>query len=115
MITHEEFEAFILSLPDVWLDNAFDKKALAYKYGPESEGKIVAVVSLGSQPLRISLKCDPQLAEILRERYETVLPGENLNKNHWNTIICSGQLPDSEIFDFTRHSYLLVSGKSKVE
>jgi predicted DNA-binding protein (MmcQ/YjbR family) len=57
------------------------------------------------------LKCDPQLAELLREKYETVLPGYHLNKKHWNTIVCTGQVSDDEILDFTRLSYQLVGGK----
>ena len=61
------------------------------------------------KPLRVSLKCDPQLAEILREKYETVVPGYHLNKKHWNTIICSGQLSDDEIKDLARLSYDLVA------
>jgi predicted DNA-binding protein (MmcQ/YjbR family) len=45
----------------------------------------------------------------LREKYETVLPGYHLNKKHWNTIICSGQLGDEEVFDLARLSYQLVA------
>lgn len=70
----------------------------------------MAIVSEGSQPLRISLKCEPKLAEHLREKYESVLPGYHLNKKHWNTIICTGQLTDEEILDLARLSYQLVGG-----
>lgn len=115
MITYKEFHEYITTLGGIWLDKEFGENALVYKYGTQPEGEIVAIVAEGSDPLRVSLKCDPQLAVILRERYETVLPGFNLNKKHWNTIICSGQLPDSEVIDLVRHSYLLVSGKPKVE
>ena len=67
-----------------------------------------ALIADGSKPLRLSLKCDPQLAETLREKYETVVPGYHLSKKHWNTIICSGQLSDQEIFDLANLSYQLV-------
>lgn len=107
-MTHQAFEKFILGLPGVWLDYPFGEGTAVYKYG-KPEGKIVALVQEDSKPLRVSLKCDPLLAQNLRERYETVLPGYHLNKKHWNTIICSGQLSDDEIFDLARHSYLLVS------
>jgi predicted DNA-binding protein (MmcQ/YjbR family) len=107
-MTHKEFEDYILQLPKVWLDYPFDESTAVYKYGDKPEGKIVAIVAEGIDPLRVSLKCDPKLAEHLREKYETVLPGYHLNKKHWNTIICSGQLPDEEIFDLARHSYELV-------
>jgi len=46
---------------------------------------------------------------LLREKYETVLPGQKLNQKKWNTIILSGQLSDDEIFDLIRHSYNLAT------
>ncbi len=107
-MTHKEFEDFILQFADVWLDYPFGEGTAVYKYGEKPEGKIVAIVAEESKPLRVSLKCDPQLAVNLREKYETVLPGYHLNKKHWNTIICSGQLSDDEIFDLARLSYNLV-------
>lgn len=110
-MTHKEFEKFILSLRDVFLDYPFGEDTAVYKFGSAPEGKIVAIVAENSKPLRVSLKCDPKLAELLREKYETVLPGYHLNKRHWNTIICSGQLTDDEIFDLARLSYQLVGGE----
>ena len=111
-MTHKEFEAYILGLPGVWLDYPFGEGTAVYKYGKDNDGagKIVALVQEGSKPLRLSLKCDPLLAQNLREKYETVLPGYHLNKKYWNTIICSGQLSDDEIFDLARLSYELVTG-----
>lgn len=113
-MTHKEFEDYILQFANVWLDYPFGEGTAVYKYGEKPEGKIVAIVQEGSKPLRVSLKCDPQLATNLREKYETVLPGYHLNKKHWNTIICSGQLSDEEVFDLTRLSYRLVSGEQVV-
>ena len=109
-MTHEQFEQFILSLPGVWLDYPFGEGAAVYKFGKENDGagKMLALVQEDSKPLRVSLKCDPLLAQNLREKYETVLAGYHLNKKHWNTIICSGQLTDDEIFDLARLSYELV-------
>lgn len=108
----QQFEDYIFTLSKIWLDYPFGEGMAVYKYGTQPEGKIVAIVAEKSDPLRISLKCDPQLAEMLRERYESVLPGYHLNKKHWNTIICSGQLSYDEIFDLTRHSYELVNKNS---
>ncbi len=113
-MTHKEFEEYILQFTNVWLDYPFGEGTAVYKYGDEPDGKIVAIVAEGSSPLRVSLKCDPQLAVNLREKYETVLPGYHLNKKHWNTIICSGQLGSDEIFDLARLSYRLVSGEQVV-
>lgn len=109
-MTQKEFDTFIMAFTDVWLDYPFGEGTAVYKYG-KPEGKIVAIVAEGSSPLRVSLKCDPGLARTLRERYETVLPGQNLNKKYWNTIICSGQLNNDEVFDLARLSYRLATGE----
>lgn len=111
MMTHAQIEEIITSLPDTVLDYPFGEDVAVYKLG-SSTGKMFALVQEGSNPVRLSLKCDPQLAEILREKYETVLPGYHLNKKHWNTIICTGQVPLEEIKDFVRHSYELVKAGS---
>lgn len=110
-MTHKEFDEYFLSFPNTWLDFPFGEGTSVYKVGHKEtgEGKLFAIIADGSQPLRVSLKCDPQLAEILREKYETVVPGYHLNKKHWNTIICSGQLGDDEIKDLARLSYDLVA------
>ncbi len=109
-MTHKQFEDYFLSLPDTWLDYPFGEGVAVYKIGQKSDGKgkMFAIVSEKSKPLQVSLKCDPVLAVNLREKYETVLPGYHLNKKHWNTIICTGQVPDNELIDFARHSYELV-------
>lgn len=108
---HKIVEEMIFALPNVWLDYPFGEDAAVYKIGDKDkgEGKMFAIIAEGSEPVRLSLKCDPQLAELLREKYETVLPGYHLNKKHWNTIICSGQVPLDELKDLIRHSYELVT------
>jgi predicted DNA-binding protein (MmcQ/YjbR family) len=110
-MTHKELEDYLLGFSNTWLDFPFGEGTSVYKVGNKStgEGKLFAIIADGSTPLRVSLKCDPQLAENLREKYESVLPGYHLNKKHWNTIICSGQLDDEEIKDLARLSYRLVT------
>ena len=105
MLSHKEIEEYMLGMPNARLDYPFGKDAAVYKAGE----KMFAIISEGSNPVRISLKCDPLLAQTLRDKYETVLPGYHLNKKHWNTIICSGQLSREEVFDLIRHSYRLVT------
>lgn len=111
-MTHKELEEYLLGFSNTWLDYPFGEDTAVYKIGHKEtgEGKIYALIAQGSKPLRVSLKCDPNLAETLRAKYETVVPGYHLNKKHWNTIICSGQLDDEEIKDLVRLSYNLVSG-----
>jgi len=106
MLTHKQLEEYILTMPNARLDYPFGAETAVYKV----DDKIFAIIAEKSNPVRVSLKCDPQLAVTLRERYETVVPGYHLNKKHWNTIICTGQLSDDEIHDLVRHSYHLVAG-----
>lgn len=101
---HKSVERYLLSLPGAKLDYPFGREVAVYKSGD----KMFALIAEGSDPLRLSLKCDPQLAEVLRSRYETVMPGYHLNKKHWNTILLTGQLEWQEIKDLIRHSYELV-------
>jgi len=110
-MTHKELEEYLLSFPNTWLDFPFGEGTSVYKFGNKEtgEGKMYALIDDASKPLRVSLKCDPILAETLREKYETVVPGYHLNKKHWNTIICTGQLSDEEVKDLANLSYQLVS------
>lgn len=105
---HKEVEDYLLSFPNSKLDYPFGKEAAVYKV----HEKMFAIVEEGSQPVKLSLKCDPQLAVMLRDKYETVLPGYHLNKKHWNTILLTGQLSWTEIQDLIRHSYNLVADNS---
>lgn len=110
-MTHKELEQYLLEFPNTWLDYPFGEGTSVYKTGDKSsgEGKLFAIIADESKPLRVSLKCDPNLAINLREKYESVVPGYHLNKKHWNTILCTGQLTDEEIKDLARLSYRLVT------
>ena len=109
-MNHKEIEEYILSFPNTWLEFPFGESTSVYKTGDKNsdDSRIFALIAENSKPLRISLKCDPLLAEKLRTDYETVLPGYHLNKKHWNTIICTGQVPDDEIKSLISISYNLV-------
>lgn len=93
-----------------------DKTVFARADSPWERGvshkssKMFALIPEDKTPLRISLKCTPELSVILREKYETVVGGYHLNKKHWNTIILTGQLPWEEVQGLIRHSYQLVAG-----
>lgn len=106
VMDHKTVEAYILSLPNAVLEYPFGEGVAVYKVGD----KMFALISEDKQPVSLSLKCDPQLSKVLRERYETVMPGYHLNKKHWNTIVLTGQLSWDEVKDLIRHSYDLVTG-----
>ncbi len=83
----------------------FGPGALVYKVG----GKMFALLADDSEPLRISLKCDPDLALELRAQYpEMVSAGYHLNKRHWNTIEVTDSIPTAELEEWIDHSYDLV-------
>ncbi len=103
---HKTVEQYILSMQGAKLDYPFGEDVAVYK----AKDKMFALIAEKSQPVRISLKCNPELAQILRTKYETVMGGYHLNKKHWNTIVLSGQLPWEEVQGLIRHSYDLVVG-----
>jgi predicted DNA-binding protein (MmcQ/YjbR family) len=105
MIEHKEVEDYLLSMPNAVLDYPFGEGTAVYKV----HDKMFALVEEKSMPVKLSLKCDPQLALTLRERYESIMPGYHLNKKHWNTMLLSGQLTWEETQDLIRHSYNLVT------
>jgi predicted DNA-binding protein (MmcQ/YjbR family) len=87
-----------------------------FPFGPETSvfkvaGKMFALSQLAADSLRVSIKCEPGLAEALRETHAAVLPGYHLNKRHWNTVIIDGSLPDETVRDMVEDSYDLVVGK----
>lgn len=104
---HKTVEDYILSMPNARLEYPFGKEVAVYKVND----KMFALIAEGKAPVQLSLKCDPLLAQTLRERYESVMPGNHLNKKHWNTVILTGQLNWEEVQDLIRHSYQLVTSK----
>jgi len=85
-----------------------------FPFGPEHsvfkvEKKLFAISALRSSPLKVSLKCEPELASQLRASYpDSVAPGYHLNKRHWNTVLCDGSLPDAMVRDMVEDSYDLI-------
>lgn len=107
---HKTVEDYILSMPNAWRDYPFGEDVAVYKVGPSDKGKMFALIAEGKTPVRLSLKCDPVLAQVLRDKYDEIMPGYHLNKKHWNTLVLAGQLEWEEVQGFIRHSYELVSG-----
>ena len=84
-----------------------------FPFGPENsvfkvEGKIFAITALDSQPLTVSVKCEPALAEQLRAEHPAIAPGYHLDKRHWNTIQLDGSLDDAMLRELVQDSYDLV-------
>jgi len=71
-------------------------------------GRIFALSALREEPLRVSLKCEPEIAERLRGAHAAIIPGYHLNKRHWNTVYLDGSLPDAVLLDMIEDSYDLI-------
>ncbi|WP_296618271.1 MmcQ/YjbR family DNA-binding protein [Marivirga sp.] len=102
----EEFRNFCLKKYGVTEEFPFDESTLVFKV----MGKMFALMDVDLFE-SVNLKCDPEEAIKLREKYEAVKPGFHMNKKHWNTIEFDGSLSDREIFYWVNHSYDLVVSK----
>lgn len=96
----------LLDFPETWKEYLPDGTTAVYKTGDkDSGGKIFALVAEKTKPLQVTLKSDSQLSMTLREKFETVLAANNLNKKYWNTIILTGQLPTEDLKSLMIISY----------
>ena len=100
----ESFREYCLRKPGATEGTPFGPDVLVFKVG----GKIFALASLDDVPARANLKCDPDLALELRDRYEQVTAGYHMNKKHWNTVEIESGIPDIELRKMIDHSYELV-------
>ncbi len=90
--------------PDVTEERPFGPDAVVMKVA----GRIFAIIAPDERPPRISLKCEPEIATILRETHAAVIPGYHLNKRHWNTVLLDGTVPDDDLSGWLDDSYDLV-------
>src|SRR5690554_201358 len=104
-MTFDNIRDYSLSLLGAWEDLPFDESHLAFKVG----SKMFGLLSLDEDPLRINLKCDPEKAIELREKYPVnVLPGYHMNKKHWNTVVLNKEMRKEAVNEWIKHSYTLV-------
>jgi predicted DNA-binding protein (MmcQ/YjbR family) len=82
----------------------FNAETSVFKVG----GKMFAASALDDDPLKVSLKCDPELAVRLRGRHPEITGGWHLNKRHWNTVRLDGELPELLVREMIEDSYDLV-------
>lgn len=108
MKTREEALRYGLSFPDTYQHAPFhdpnwqlvrvkgSDKAFLWTY--ERDGYI-----------NLNVKVDPQWRDFWRDAYESVIPGWHQNKEHWNTIILDGSIPEDEIKRMIAESYDLIA------
>lgn len=87
----------------------FDEKTLVFKVF----GKMFALMDVEIFD-SVNLKCDPEWAIELRERFQAVRPGFHMNNKHWNTVTLTDDINDKFLLELVDHSYHLVyAGLSK--
>lgn len=110
MQTLDDLRAYCSKKPGYREDFPFDHYTLTLKV----MSKVFAISNINETPTRVNLKCEPELAELLREKYDAVIPGYHMNKKHWNTVTLDGSVPESELLFLIDMSYdLVVKGLKK--
>lgn len=103
-VTPDELRGCCLGMNAAYEDFPFNPETSVFKV----KGKVFALSALDADPLKVSLKCEPELAANLRAAHPAIVPGYHLNKRHWNTVTLDGSLPDGMIRDMIEDSYALV-------
>ncbi|MFZ5352012.1 MAG: MmcQ/YjbR family DNA-binding protein [Bacillota bacterium] len=106
------FREYCLNKPGVFECFPFDEETLVFKV----ISKMFALTNINREQLHINLKCEPEMAEDLRNSFEAVKPGYHMNKRYWNTVACDGTISDDQLFWLIDISYnLVVKGLKKAE
>ncbi|GAA2596592.1 MmcQ/YjbR family DNA-binding protein [Streptomyces axinellae] len=108
-MTPEELRAVCLEQNGAWEDFPFPGNPELSTF--KVKEKIFALSSLDAAPLRVSLKCEPEIAVRLREAHPAIRAGWHLNKRHWNTVTLDGSLSERTVREMVEDSYDLVVAK----
>jgi predicted DNA-binding protein (MmcQ/YjbR family) len=101
----EELRNYCLSKPGTEETFPFGEETPVYKV----MGKMFLLTGFEYSPVQFNVKCDPELAADLRERYACVAPGYHMSKKHWNTVTCDGSVSAKLLREWIDHSYTLVA------
>ena len=100
----EQARSYFLSLPEALEDFPFSSDTPVFKIKNKMFGFLRYKEGVG----HINLKCNPEEAMVMRDIFESVIPGYHMNKEHWNTVILDGTVPREEIESMIDTSYALV-------
>ncbi|MDC1068829.1 MmcQ/YjbR family DNA-binding protein [Candidatus Kapabacteria bacterium] len=100
----EEIRNYCLNKRGATESTPFGDDTLVFKVA----NKMFLLMGLTSSETRFNVKCNPEIAIDLRERFDSVIPGYHMNKKHWNTIISSSELSDEFIKEQIDNSYSLI-------
>ena len=97
----EDIRTYCLRKKGVTEDFPFDENTLVFKV----LGKIFLLTDINNPEISVNLKCDPELAIELRERFPSVQPGYHMNKKMWNTVNYNGEFSEKQFYSMVNHSY----------
>lgn len=100
----EDWRGFFMAMPAATEEMPFGDEVLVYKVA----GKMFGLLMWQNEPMLMNLKCEPNLAEVLRLEHAAVKAGYHMNKRHWNTITLDGSIDDEQVKDWIRASYDLI-------
>ena len=104
MIDEQGLRDYCLSKKGAGEDFPFGDEARVFKV----MGKMFAIIPVSVKPASISLKCDPNWSDTLRDTYKSITAGYHLNKTHWNSVIADDSIPEDLIYEMIDHSYKLI-------
>ena len=107
-----------LGQPGAFEDFPFGPDTAVFKVRarPSSTAKLFALAWPHGSSARLNLKCEPALAEQLRAAHPEITPGYHMNKKHWNTVDCSGALPEETVRELVEDSWdLVVEGLPRLD
>ena len=108
----EELREYCLSKPTAEETFPFGPETMVFKV----MDKVFLLTGMDDVPLSFNVKCDPDIAEDLREKFDCVTPGFHMNKKHWNTIIVDNSVSEKLLFEWIDDSYnLIVSSLNKAQ
>ena len=108
MRTREEILAFALSFPDTYQDAPFHDDNWQLVRVKDSRKAFVWTYERNGY-MNLNVKVDPEWRDYWRDAFESVLPGWHQNREHWNTIILDGSVPDDAVREMIAESYRLVT------
>lgn len=110
MINRESLRDYCLGKQGVTEKFPFDEETLVFMV----MNKMFLLTNLEAEPISFNVKCEPELAVALREKYDAVTPAFHMNKKHWNSVEINGSIPAQELLAMIDHSYaLVVAGLTK--
>ncbi|WP_010280839.1 MmcQ/YjbR family DNA-binding protein [Bacillus timonensis] len=110
MKTRKEAIEYCMKLDNTYEDYPFNDKNWTLMRHNENK-KVFAWIFNKDDHIWMNVKCEPDWLDFYRQNYSSIVPAFHLNKDHWNSIILDGTIPDEIIYDLIRRSYHLTKKK----